>query len=360
MTNIYYIDIMNGGLHPILDDVGSFPLPDFSQEDTFKKNYWEAYKAILSGFDVTKHRGLSSFIVKPIEESMKRKIQSGMEIINYPQHMDMWEQFLKPIEDYETEPFLINPEKANVIEMKILSDFAKDYYEKTDVKLKLKACVTGPLELYLKKLGFSVYKDMGINLAKSVNSFMKKAIINEKYIETAIVSIDEPSIGLVTFNQITNDELTEILETSAAGLNADVQIHLHSLNAYQLALNTKSINILTCEYASNQKNVIPKKDLDDYDKFIRVGVSRTNLNGIMADEIEKGRDSREFETDEGLLSIIDSKEQIQKRYREAIERYGDRLKYVGPDCGLKSWGSQDVAYNHLKRTVEAVKEIRDN
>jgi 5-methyltetrahydropteroyltriglutamate--homocysteine methyltransferase len=140
--------------------------------------------------------------------------------------------------------------------------------------------------------------------------------------------------------------------------NFDSQIHLHSLNAYDIALNIDALDVLTCEYASNQKNTIPKRELEKYDKFIRVGVSRTNIDSMISDQIDKGHNPREFETEKGILSIIDSSERIQKRYKEAISLYGDRLKYVGPDCGLKSWNSQRVAFEVLHRTVEAIKSVR--
>ena len=95
-------------MFPIIDDVGGFPLPDFAQRDLFDKYYWETYKGIINGFDVSRNRGLQINVIKPIIESLKYKINSGLEIINYPQLMDMCLQFLKPIEDYETEPFLID------------------------------------------------------------------------------------------------------------------------------------------------------------------------------------------------------------------------------------------------------------
>ncbi|MHA1727153.1 MAG: hypothetical protein ACTSWY_00290 [Promethearchaeota archaeon] len=353
---------------PIIDDVGGFPLPEFTQRVMFDKLYWDAYGAIIKGFDVGQNRGLKTNVLRPIREGFKNKIESGLEVVNYPQYFDMCNQFLKPIGDYEIEPFLIEQSKARVIEIDILmnfmNDILKDYYEKTGNKLKLKICVTGPLELYQKKMGYAVYKDMALNLAKSINAFIQNStnlIINNKYTDVPVVSIDEPSIGLVTLNGVTNDDISDILEASASGLKKeiDIQIHLHSLNAYQLALNTKNIDVITCEYAGNRRNVILKKDLEQYDKYIRVGVTRTNLDSIIAEEIDKGRDPRDFEINESLLSIIDGNERIKKRYKEAIKRYGDRLKYVGPDCGLKSWGNQIVAKSLLIRTVNTIKKLRD-
>ena len=349
-------------IYPLIDDVGGFPFPDFVQPDTFNNSYWQAYRGMARGFDVRQNRGIKNFIYQ-LEESFKKKIESGLEIITYPQFIDMCTQFLKPINDYEREPFLIEPSKAKVIEVELLRDFASNYFEETGTKVKLKVCVTGPLELYQRKMGFAVYKDMAINLAKSVGEFIKNSIVNEKYMETAVISVDEPSIGLVDFTQISREDVTDILENCFRAFNSSggsivSQIHLHSLNAYDIALNIDALDVLTCEYASNQRNTIPKRELEKYDKYIRVGVSRTNIDSMISEQIDKGRNPREFETEKGIISIIDTTERIQKRYKEAISLYGDRLKYVGPDCGLKSWNSQRVAFEVLNRTVKAIKAVR--
>lgn len=343
---------------PIIDDVGSVPLGPDANEEMFHKLYWDAYDAFVKGIDVTQNRSVQRYVIKQIEDACKLKIESGIEIVNYPQLMEMGIQFLKPINDYELEPYVIDPSKARIMELELLREFAKSFYEKNGKPLLVKSCVTGPLELYPQKMGFSIYKDVAINLAKSINSFLKNSIFHEKYIETKVVSIDEPSIGYVTFNQVTNDDISDILQESAKNLDADVQIHLHSLNAYQMVLSVKEINVLTCEYASNQKNVIPKADLEQYDKFMRVGITRTRLSAMISEEIEKGADPRLFQDKNNLFNIIDSLDRIKARYNEAINRYGERLRYVGPDCGLKSWNYQDLAFTLVKKTVQAVNEIR--
>jgi methionine synthase II (cobalamin-independent) len=46
---------------------------------------------------------------------------------------------------------------------------------------------------------------------------------------------------------------------------------------------------------------------------------------------------------------------IRKRFVVVREKYGDRLAFAGPDCGLGGWPTQDAAQLVLKRTVSAVK-----
>ena len=145
--------------YPIIDDVGSIPLPDYVNVDQFKKLYWDTYKAIISGNqnEILSNRGLNLNVIQPIIDSFKLKLKCGLEIPSYSRHWDMHTPFLKPIEDYSYEPFLIEKNKARIIEVDILRNFAKEYYDSTGYKIKCRICVTGALELNLKIKGDSVY-----------------------------------------------------------------------------------------------------------------------------------------------------------------------------------------------------------
>ncbi len=287
------------------------------------------------------------------------KTDTGLDVINYPQLMDIYTQFLKPIRDYEvdSEPNLIINEKAQVIETHIIKNWAKSLYETKQLEepIKLKVCVTGPLELYFKVVGFEVYQDMAMNFARSVNSFLKNSMIDTPFLKTTAVSIDEPSLGYVTITNTSDDDMIEIYDESVKDINADIQIHLHSLNSFKIPLQTENINIMTCEFASNPQNVIDKKYLDQYDKYMRVGVCSTNINAIMANKIDSGQSYSDLSTVDGLLTLIDSEDQIKHNFKLASKQYGERLKYVGPDCGLSSWAPPKVAQELLTRTCKVVK-----
>lgn len=347
---------------PILDDVGSFPLPSYTSKQRFDQYYWDAFLAILNDHDIRQNKGLYTNVVHPIEHAFHLKAQTGIEVINYPQITDMYSQFLTPMKEFEVknEPHLIDPKFARLLEIDILHQWAKLNFDETGKQIRLKVCVTGPLELYFKEIGFSVYTDMALNFSKSINHFLKNSIVDSKYMKTEIVAIDEPSLGYVSISGAEHDDLVKIYDRSVEGLNCDVQIHLHSLNSFKIPLETKHINIMTCEFASNNQNVIDRKYLEDYDKFIRVGVCRTNFNAIMADALDAGMEYREFNSLKGLRTLIDSPEMIEKNLRVAYKQYGDRLKYVGPDCGLNAWGPEDLANELLSRTSQVVKKVRND
>ncbi|MCZ7397584.1 MAG: methonine synthase, partial [Candidatus Methanoperedens sp.] len=46
---------------------------------------------------------------------------------------------------------------------------------------------------------------------------------------------------------------------------------------------------------------------------------------------------------------------IEKRLEKAFTLFGDRIKYAGPDCGLGSWPSQQMAFSLLKNTGIGIK-----
>jgi 5-methyltetrahydropteroyltriglutamate--homocysteine methyltransferase len=345
---------------PKFDDVGSFPLPDYIDGEKFKEFYWNAYKGVINGANIFENRGIYNFFIHPFLQSFQLKLNAGVEIINYPQHMDMYTQFLKPINDYELQPSLIDPKKAWIPELLVLENFSKDYYERYHKPLEIKTCITGPIELYIKKLGFTIYPDIALNFAKSLNSFLKNSIKETKYLISKVIAIDEPSFGYVDMFNIQDDEIISTFEKTVESIKGMVQIHLHTLSKYHIPIQADKIDVLTCEYASDHSNIIPKKELDLYDKFIRVGITRTNINSILAEKLDAGTHYDDLKTFQGTMSLIDSKEFIKSNLVKAIEHYGERLKFIGPDCGLKGWNPPQVAYELLYRTYNVIKEVKNS
>ena len=66
----------------------------------------------------------------------------------------------------------------------------------------------------------------------------------------------------------------------------------------------------------------------------------------------------DLDTLSGKLSIIDSEDRIRKNLLKAIEMYGDRLKYIGPDCGLGGWSLPQIAFELLNRTHKVIEQIK--
>jgi len=198
-----------------------------------------------------------------------------------------------------------------------------------------------------------------LNFARSLNRILKNSIKNTKYLQNSIISIDEPSFGYVDMFNVEDDDLIKAFDETVEGIDSLIQIHLHTLKKFTIPIQTKNIDILTCEYASDHTNIIPKTDLEHYDKFIRVGITRTNINSIMAEKLDAGASLDELKSFEGTMSLIDSEKFIKKNLLFALKHYDDRVKFIGPDCGLKGWYPPQVAYELLRRTYNVIKDVRN-
>ena len=123
-----------------------------------------------------------------------------------------------------------------------------------------------------------------------------------------------------------------------------------------------NIPIIGIESAEDPKNLdgIDKEDLDDYDKFLRVGISRTNIFGIAADFREKhGIDVWKTKGFGEMLDYMENPEIIGKRLEKAYKIFGERISYAGPDCGLGAWPDQQTAFLLLKDTAHAIDKFNN-
>lgn len=359
----------------LVDDVGSFPLLE-GHTQQFHEQYLKAYRVVVErGIDeLLAHRGLRAAVYEPIVRSFMMKLQSGLDVINYPQHYSFHGQFMRPVMNYpasdQSEPFLIDAAKATILEMQMI----RHHVESTPVeklgipeqsasreKVLLKACITGPIELYIKsELGFTVYKDLLRNFARSVNAFARSAVIDSDRVATRVIAIDEPSLGFIELFNVEENDLVDCLDTALEGLPDDVitQVHLHSLRDAGIALKSKNIDVLTCEYASDQSNIISRSLLERHGKKMRVGICRTNYNAIIGKLMEDG--GRVGTAYEDQVQLVDSEARIEETFRKAIAHYGgENIAFAGPDCGLSSWSPPELAQLLLKRATSVARRVLD-
>lgn len=341
-------------METLIDDIGSFPLPTNINRRNFEEAYSLVREAMIEGTHLKEEEFLLNNFYRVVSDSFKKKLEAGLDVANYPQHCDMYRQFAEPIHKaMEKGTYIVDEREAIIPEVHVIAEEAKNICEEIGIeKIALRVCVTGPMELYLREVGTTFYRDVLLMLAETVRNFAKTSIINTKYLETRVVSIDEPSFG---FQEIHADRefLIEALEKALDFNGVVKQIHLHSPSRIPCLLDVKNLDVVSLEYAASPKNIeyVSKVMLEKADKQIRVGVSRTDVDNILAELHQKGV------TKPSLEQLIEDKEIIRKRYIKAKEKYGERLAFTGPDCGLGGWPSQEAAKNLLKRTVEAVKSL---
>jgi 5-methyltetrahydropteroyltriglutamate--homocysteine methyltransferase len=274
-----------------------------------------------------------------------------LDVVNYPQQYDGVKQVGDVIHvAMNSGSYLVEEKNAFLPEVHVISEEAKNLSEEFGKQILLRVSLFGPMEQYLKEVGAISYSGVLDDFAETIRRFAKNSVLNTKHVKTAVVSIDEPSFGFMNIGA-SNDVLCEVLEKAFNFQGAVRQIHLHSAARLPDLLCVKNIDVLSFEYAASPRNIeaVSKKMLDDADKQIRVGVSRTDIDNILAELNDQGVAKPSAE------QLIESETAIKKRYLAAKEKYGNRMTFTGPDCGLGSWPSQETAQLLLERTVKAVK-----
>ena len=171
----------------------------------------------------------------------------------------------------------------------LLNKNAKALSEEFGKKILLRVSIFGPIEQYLHEVGATAYPDVLDGFAQTINRYAKNAILNNKYIETKVISIDEPSLGHTSLTA-TPELVRETLQKAYDFQGPTRQIHLHFTTEIHNLLNVKGLDVLSFEYAASPKNIdaVPKSVLEKADKQIRVGIARTDIDTIWAELYEKG------------------------------------------------------------------------
>jgi 5-methyltetrahydropteroyltriglutamate--homocysteine methyltransferase len=339
-------------MEPLVDDIGSFPLPTTVNRETYNKAYQLAREAMANGREASGDQFIRENFYDLTINSFKLKLGTGLDVVNSPWHYDGIRQVSDAVHKaMEKGTFVVDEKDAFLPEARVIEAEAKSLSEEFGKKISLRACMFGPMEQYLQEIGTVPYRDVLDGFAETIRRFAKNSVVNTKYVKTEVISIDEPSFGFLNV-AAEKEVLREVLEKAFDFQGAVRQIHLHSASRLPDLLEVKNIDVLSFEYAGSPKNIesVSQKMREDADKQIRVGVSRTDIGSIMAELNDKGVPKP---TDEQL---VESEEMIKKRYLSARQKYGDHMTFTGPDCGLGGWPSQEAAQLLLKRTVAAIKK----
>jgi 5-methyltetrahydropteroyltriglutamate--homocysteine methyltransferase len=335
----------------IFDDIGSYPLPQGVTKEWVQK-----------AFSKQSER---EKLFQIINAAFQQKVDAGVEAPTYPQYQDMNEQFLSVIRDPENteEPFKVKEKAARILELEAVQPAAQMYMQSHGEKQNTRVCVTGPLEMYLKEFGGTEYTDILYLLAESVDRFLKNSIENSGYLNISVVSIDEPSIGINPQVMFDDDELIQALKIatrSAHRKGIDVQIHLHSPLHYKLACDTSQINVIGVESAGHPSylDLIDKRVLDESDSFLRVGIARTDISNLVSVLNDKYGTNvwKDPSRIQEIVTGLETPDVIAKRLEKAYSIFGERIKYVGPDCGLGSWPSQQIASQLLQNVAAGMQK----
>ncbi len=310
------------------DDVGSYPLPKGVRLGSLSRDQY----------------------LQLVRDVLAQKRNAGVEVPTYPQFRNMIRMFMDLLEDPElTEsPYLIKREHAKIMEL-----------EAVPPGQSVRVCVSGPIELYISAFGATNYTDILYTLAESVARFLAEAKGEGRMV---VASIDEPSLGMSSNIVFSEDEICRALEiASSPCLDMDCEVHLHSPLYAECCARVPGINILGVESAAHPDylKLIDKKVLDETDTYIRAGIARTDILSMSAGLNEQyginlWDDMIRLERE---VLNMESPLVMEKRLEKAYTQFGGRLRATGPDCGLGSWPSQDMAGKILANCADAVRSF---
>ena len=313
------------------DDIGSFPLPKGVRvTDLSRDGYLDLVRDVLA-----------------------QKRRAGVQIPTYPQFRDMIRMFMDEIEDPDKaeSPYLIKRERAKIMELDAVS-------AGQDVRV----CVTGPVELYVSIFGATRYTDILNYLAESVARFLAEARAEKKM---SVASLDEPSLGLNSNIIFSDDEIQQALQIASAPCRGmDCEIHLHSPLYAEVSARVAGINIVGIESASHPDylQLIDRRVLEETDSFLRAGIARTDILSLSAglNEMLGTNLWDDIPRLEREIFKAESPGIMRKRLDRAYLQFGDRLRATGPDCGLGSWPSQEMAGRLLANCAAAVRSFQQD
>jgi 5-methyltetrahydropteroyltriglutamate--homocysteine methyltransferase len=130
----------------------------------------------------------------------------------------------------------------------------------------------------------------------------------------------------------------------------------------ELTCAVPGINVIGVESAANPDylKLIDRRVLEENDAFIRAGIARTDIDGMVArlnDRLDTNlwRDPERLERE---VFAAESAGVLEERLAVAFRLFEDRVRYAGPDCGLGSWPSQKMAKRCLANCSTAIASFR--
>ncbi len=264
----------------------------------------------------------------------------------------------------------LSVEHARLAEIIAIQKRAEDLCKNLGVEqISYKSCVTGPLELSLnlqRLAGFPrTYDEKLVEyFTQVVKAFVRNSATNSKYLNLRVVTMDEPAFGLEGFGDFFTDTSSdeklnhliscwnEIYGSVPSGCYRG--IHLHS-SPFEYSFNA-DWNLLEAHVGVYVK----RQWLNDYDKFIRAAIVRTDGPKIGKDEDVK--DAWQRILSGNYEKYLQSENEMIHHLQENINLFGvERVPFAGPECGLGPWDwkyGKNMAVKTLERLQNVIASYR--
>ncbi|RLG48044.1 MAG: hypothetical protein DRN90_03375 [Thermoproteota archaeon] len=331
-----------------------------------------------------------SYFGKKIVEGFMLKVRAGIDVPNFPQFRDMMEMFLGVLDGVQKSeegyivvgPIRVQSDKLILPEVEAIRRNVSVLYEKLGEPIRLKVCITGPYTLstvFSREIDRSwLIEQLGNALAK----IAEENVFRMEKIRVEMVSMDEPVLGLIDdplldYGSRTRDVLLKAWEkifSNCKSRGALTCIHLHS-TSNKIFWELKSLDVIESHVddpiynSSRVKSLLEERDMflkasiarTDFDALIRKGLRELSGKGVTIEErmgeIWKGIQKSKIDP----VQFLEDVDLLAHRLTEVVNLFGcDRVKYAGPECGLRSLPSDKCAFECLRRSAEAVRTVNES
>jgi 5-methyltetrahydropteroyltriglutamate--homocysteine methyltransferase len=350
----------------LVSDVGSMPVIGMEAE------FLEGAKLSQS---LTQYTGYGNgfkhiqFFEDQVIRGLSDKMIAGIDVPTYPQFRDMSTMFLSIIKGVEkTRSGYIATGKLSLDPGRMIPEAYAVRSNLARVSgLKLKLCVTGPhtLSTYFSVRPPELLTELGRVLAE----VMANSIFRLDDGETVIVSMDEPTFGLVDDPMLDigsrgRDCLRSAWENiahAAKSRGLETMIHLHS-TADSLMWEVPSLDILSSHVNDPLYDQPTRRLLSETGKRLSAGVAVSSFDDILRNLAytpeEIGVIWRRIESSQvDPASYLESHTVIRKRLDRVINLFGEEnIPYAGPECGFGGHPTYGCALFYLGKIAATIKE----
>ncbi len=340
-------------------------------------------------FSLDQKDELAEHFEKRVVESFLDKIRVGIQVPNYPQFRDMNEMFLSVMEGIEkikggyleTAVPSLKQNRSKIAEVFALEKNAQMIQEQAGEPFEVRVCVTGPYTL----ASFFPYKDEGTfsRLGNVITQLLEQNLFSNKHGKTSLVSVDEPSFGLmddplIDFGSRGRENLLSAWETifrKIKSKNAQAMIHLHS-TANSLFWDADFLDVIDSHVDDPLIRMrITGGLLESRDKFLKASITINDFDKLIKGKIAADSQEKLAESDlnervadawtdikherVNPASFLETVDTMKRRLANVVDRFGtERVLYAGPECGLKGYPTYETAMECLRRVSVAVNSYK--
>ncbi len=302
------------------------------------------------------------------------KIEAGIHVPTYPQFRDMNEMFLEMIDGVGRarggymilEP--LSPGKLVIPEIRILADNIDKIKDKVGEKPSIRICITSPYTLSHSFTGIQdklwLWEELGNILSEIAGETLKVAAV----FKSVMVSLDEPVLGVVDDplldigsegSRVLASVIDKIL-SACKSRGAETCMHLHSTSS-SVIWELHSLDVIESHVDDplyNSSELIDK--VSRMGLNVKAAICKTNYDRLLDSKLEtygltvETAWKRIRSGDLNPVLFLEDVNLMRERLEKTVRAYGSRVKYAGPECGLRSFPTYDAAIKYLRMVSEAV------